>query len=96
MTRLGGASWVTLDAPDPLDRSCPQDVAHLDRRTRERIVVALERLAASRQGNVRRLQGSKNEIFRLRVGDWRVLFSQEQEVAILVRRVLPRGSAYQP
>jgi mRNA interferase RelE/StbE len=73
-----------------------KDVAPLDRRTRERIVVAIERLAASRQGNIRRLQGSKSEILRLRVGDWRVLFSQEQDIAILVRRVLPRGSAYQP
>lgn len=73
-----------------------KDVARLDRRTRERIVVALERLAASQQGNIRRLQGSQREILRLRVGDWRVLFSQEQEVGILVRRVLPRGSAYQP
>lgn len=73
-----------------------KDVARLDRRIRERIVVALERLATSRQGDIRRLQGSKSEIFRLRVGNWRVLFSQEQDMTILVRRVLPRGSAYQP
>lgn len=73
-----------------------KDVARLDRRTRERIVAALESLAVSRQGNIRRLQGTQSEIFRLRVGDWRVLFSQEQEISILVRRVLPRGSAYQP
>lgn len=52
-----------------------KDAARLDRRTRERIVAALERLAASRQGNIRRLQETKSEILRLRVGDWRVLFS---------------------
>jgi mRNA-degrading endonuclease RelE of RelBE toxin-antitoxin system len=73
-----------------------KDVARLDRRTRERIVVALERLAASRQGDIRRLHGGKSDILRLRVGEWRVLFSQEPELGILVQRVLPRGSAYQP
>jgi mRNA interferase RelE/StbE len=72
------------------------DAARLDRRTRDRIVAALERLAATQLGNIKRLKGTKTEIFRLRVGDWRVLFTREQDTAILVRRVLPRGSAYQP
>ena len=74
-----------------------KDVARLDRRTRERIVTAIERLAESGQGDVRRLQGTREEILRLRIGDWRLLFSEDQEAATLVvRRVLPRGSAYRP
>jgi len=74
-----------------------KDVGRLDRHTRERIVTAVERLAESRRGDIRRLQGTRDEIFRLRVGDWRLLFSEERDTATLVvRRVLPRGSAYQP
>jgi len=74
-----------------------KDVARLDRRTRERIVTAVERLAESGRGDIRRLQGAREEIFRLRIGDWRLLFSENREAATLVvRRVLPRGSAYQP
>jgi mRNA-degrading endonuclease RelE of RelBE toxin-antitoxin system len=74
-----------------------KDAARLDRRTRERIVTAVERLAESGRGDIRRLQGVREEIFRLRIGDWRLLFSEDREAGTLVvRRVLPRGSAYQP
>jgi mRNA-degrading endonuclease RelE of RelBE toxin-antitoxin system len=68
----------------------------LDRRTRERILTAIEKLVESDRGDIRRLQGSRSEVFRLRVGGWRVLFSKDEGPTIVVRRVLPRGSAYQP
>ncbi len=60
-------------------------------------MTAVERLAESGRGDIRRLQGTRDEIFRLRIGDWRLLFSQDLGAATLVvRRVLPRGGAYQP
>jgi len=73
-----------------------KDLARLDRRTRERIVAAIELLAESERGDIRRLQGSRSDILRLRVGGWRVLFSKDEGPSIVVRRVLARGSAYQP
>ncbi len=43
---------------------------------------------------MRRLTGSEH--FRLRVGGWRVIFDYDRETeTVLVRRVLPRGRAYE-
>ena len=72
-----------------------KDVTRLDRPLRHRIVVAVEAFAATERGDLKRLQGDLNNLFRLRVGDWRVIFSQEEN-GILVRRVLPRSGAYRP
>ena len=71
-------------------------MARLDSGLRRRVVVAVEAFADTERGDIRRLHGDKSGILRLRVGDWRVLFSPEGEKEILIRRVLPRGSAYHP
>ena len=44
------------------------------------------------KGDVKRLQGYTST-FRLRVGDFRVLFSMEYDI-IMVKAILPRGQAY--
>ncbi len=41
--------------------------------------------------NVKKLQGVAG--FRLRVGDWRVIFNEDAQV-VAVLKVAPRGSAY--
>lgn len=46
---------------------------------------------ASQANNVKRLQGSDG--FRLRVGDWRVIFD-ENEVVIAVIKIGARGNVY--
>ena len=72
----------------------PDDLRNIDAQTRNRIVTAVERLAATGHGDVRRLEGAIRE-WRLRVGDWRVRFSHEPDQSTLtVLRVLPRGRAY--
>ena len=48
---------------------------------------------ASLGSNVIRLQGSGGYL-RLRIGDWRVIFSEDAMV-IAVIRIAPRGSAYE-
>ena len=63
---------------------------------RERIVAAVERFAETGMGDVRRLRGKEQEIYRLRVGEWRVLFARRKTRVILVLRVRPRASVYQP
>ena len=72
-----------------------RDLRRLDRRTRERIFNAGGRLAETGYGDVRELEGRNPPEWRLRVGDWRVLFTYvPDQQTILFLRVRPRGSAY--
>jgi mRNA interferase RelE/StbE len=67
----------------------------IDRATGERIVLKVEQLAERPEtlgNNVRALKGPGG-LKRLRVGDWRVIFT-ETLVVIAVERIAPRGSAY--
>jgi mRNA interferase RelE/StbE len=77
-----------------LTRSAEKDLRRLDPLVRKRVLGGLDRLLAEdRSLDVRRLTGS--ERFRLRVGDWRVIFDYDSETeTVLVQRVLPRGRAY--
>lgn len=69
-------------------------LSRLDRPTQDRILTAIDGLAERGEGDVRRLEGSKEEAFRLRVGGWRVIFSYADGVTILVHRIRPRGDVY--
>jgi mRNA interferase RelE/StbE len=48
---------------------------------------------ASLASNVKKLQGREDE-YRLRVGDWRVIFTQDG-VILNVLKVRPRGGTYE-
>ena len=61
----------------------------LDKSTKKRLKVAIEKLPF---GDVKKLKGYTNE-YRLRVGNYRVLFSLEDDI-ITIKDVLPRGEAY--
>jgi mRNA interferase RelE/StbE len=62
----------------------------LDRRARERVVTAVERFAETEHGDVKRLQGVDPPAWRLRVGDYRVLFEFVHATGELrVQRVAP-------
>jgi mRNA interferase RelE/StbE len=78
-----------------LTRSAEKDLRRLDPPVRKRVLGGLDRLLAEdRSLDVRRLTGS--ERFRLRVGDWRVIFDYDSDTeTVLVQRVLPRGRAYE-
>jgi mRNA interferase RelE/StbE len=43
--------------------------------------------------NVKALKGEPG-VFRLRVGDWRVMFNEDGEVIAIIR-IAPRGAAYE-
>jgi len=75
-------------------RTAEKEIRRLDPPIRERVFRALDRLAADdRSLDVRRLTASEH--FRLRVGDWRVIFDYDpQTETVLVRHVLPRGRTY--
>ncbi len=72
-----------------------KDFDRLDATLKQRIFAGLRRLTEVVHGDVRRLQGTSEGLYRLRIGDWRVIFSYQADSTILVVRVLPRGSAYQ-
>lgn len=56
---------------------------------------ALRRLAGSDYGDVVQLKGEAPRQWRLRVGDWRVIFIYRHVAQMIsVVRVLPRGKAY--
>jgi mRNA interferase RelE/StbE len=77
-----------------LSRGAQRDLGRLDRVVAARIVRAIERYAATGHGDVKRLQGRGDEM-RLRVGDWRVIFTFEDDgETILIGRILPRGRVY--
>jgi mRNA interferase RelE/StbE len=76
-------------------RTAEKDVRHLDPPIRARVLGAIDRLqAGDRSLDIRRLAG--NEHYRLRIGDWRVIFDYDPSMqTILIRHVLPRGRAYE-
>ncbi|MBI4545728.1 MAG: type II toxin-antitoxin system RelE/ParE family toxin [Gemmatimonadetes bacterium] len=72
-----------------------RDLKKLDVQTAARIVVALERFAATGHGDVKKLTDVHPPEYRLRVGDHRVRFQRDDTAELLiVLRVLPRGEAY--
>ena len=85
----GRTAWqiiITPKARHELERLSPQ--------TKSRVVEALERLAKEGRGDVVKLHGVP-EVWRLRVGDWRVRFRRDSPAhSIVVLQVLPRGQGY--
>lgn len=61
-------------------------------RERERVVAKVEALQTDLAGDVKRLTNFTPE-YRLRVGDYRVLFQVEDD-RVMIFRVLPRDKAY--
>jgi mRNA interferase RelE/StbE len=53
---------------------------------------AIERLAAD-EGDVKRMAGISPPLYRLRIGDWRVLFRYDGATLVILR-ILPRDKAY--
>ena len=71
-----------------------RDLRRLDRQIAARVIAAVERYASTESGDIVRLTGYTPPTWRLRVGDWRVLFRFEADGAIRVVGVLHRGEAY--
>jgi mRNA interferase RelE/StbE len=74
----------------------PRAVKDLDRlspETRRRVLAAVNLLSEG-TGDIRRLEGYTPPLFRLGVGDWRILFTHEGTGATKIQRVLPRDKAY--
>ena len=71
-----------------------RDMRRLDRPVQRRVVDALDRFVGDPPlGDVVKLSGVDDE-WRLRVGDYRVRFTRDNNGTVQVLRVLPRGRAY--
>jgi mRNA-degrading endonuclease RelE of RelBE toxin-antitoxin system len=71
-----------------------KDMRRLDKKMRERVLRAIDRLAATGQGDVRNLK-PPFEDRRLRVGDWRVRFAYGADTGTIhILHVKPRSEAY--
>lgn len=62
----------------------------MDRAVKQRIRTAIEKLP---EGDIKALKGSKGS-YRLRVGDWRILFSYPAHDILLIEKIGPRGEVY--
>ncbi len=71
-----------------------REMRRLDRGVAERVRQAILDAAEKESGDIIHLRGMNPPEWRLRVGDWRVLFRFEDTDAIRVLHVLPRGRAY--
>ena len=60
----------------------------MDRPTKQRS--GIEKLP---QGDIKPYKGSPGT-YRLRVGDWRILFSYPEDDTILIEKIGPRGGVY--
>ena len=70
-----------------------KDLRHLQTQDATRVADALERLADGLAGDVKQLTNHSPE-YRLRVGQYRVLFEIEDENRITVYRIVHRREAY--
>lgn len=65
-------------------------INRMDTPTKQRIRKAIELLP---DGDIKLLQGQVS-IYRLRVGNWRVLFSYPDSNTIQIEKIGPRGQVY--
>ena len=76
------------------NRQAEADFARLPGRMQDRVLAALERLADTGQGDIKKLSGRQDQ-WRLRVGDWRAIITFADRGRIIrVLRVLHRREAY--
>jgi mRNA interferase RelE/StbE len=67
-----------------------KQIEKLDKPTKERIRNAIIKIPL---GDIKQLKGTQSTLFRLRVGDFRIIFEMTVE-NIKIRYILPRGDAY--
>jgi mRNA interferase RelE/StbE len=69
------------------------DIRRIDRDTAMRILTALHRFAQTGEGDIKKLQGDSSEL-RLRVGDYRIRFTEEPQNTLFIHSVRHRSEVY--
>lgn len=76
------------------ERSAIKDMRRLSKDIQDRITKGMAKFALDASvGDVKRLKGFDPPEFRLRIGDWRIIFTLE-DGEIRVLQVGPRGGVY--
>lgn len=70
------------------------DIRAIDRDTALRLLKALARFLDAEAGDIKQLRGFDPPQYRLRVGDWRIIFRKGERETIEVVRVRNRREAY--
>lgn len=88
---MSGTDWEVVLRP-----AVRRDLRRLDPPVARRVVAALEQLALQGPGSNELVKLKGRPGSRLRVGDWRVIVDLDvPSREIQVKRVLPRGRAYE-
>ncbi|MEE9432740.1 MAG: type II toxin-antitoxin system RelE/ParE family toxin [Sphingorhabdus sp.] len=77
-------------------RQAAKSLQRMDGATSKRIRNKIRLLADDPEAlanNVRKLKGAEN-LMRLRIGDWRVIYTDDG-IILSIQRIAPRGSAYE-
>ena len=69
------------------------ELRRIDQKTALRILEAISRLALTQEGDVKKLQGVHPPVYRLRVGEYRILFRKKGR-GILLFAVNTRQGSY--
>jgi mRNA interferase RelE/StbE len=83
---------LNMDRAIEIRDKAEKDLRSVPKRDSERILNAIQALRADLQGDVKKLTNFSPS-YRLRVGNWRVLFEVERD-KVIVYRVLNRKDAY--
>ena len=85
-----GGRWQVI-----IQRKAQKILKRLDGDTLKRILAALHNLASEpRPLGVKKLAGYEN-LFRVRVGDWRIIYAiEDDKLIVLVLEISTRGGAY--
>lgn len=72
-------------------------IARLPRNLQERLSQAMKQLAKNpRPHGYIQLKGQQGEFYRIRVGDWRIIYTIEDDILlVVVIQVGPRGDVYE-
>lgn len=81
-----GAVYVNIT----VKKEAAKTLSEMDFQTQRRIVQAMLKLPA---GDVKQLQGY-TDLYRLRVGKWRVIFSYPDSTTAMIEKIGTRGDVY--
>ena len=70
------------------------DIRAIDRETALRLLKSLDRFQQTESGDVKQLEGFKPPQYRIRFGDWRLVFRKLGNDEIEILRVSHRREAY--
>ena len=65
-------------------------ISRMDKPTKQRLRQGIEDIP---KGDIKPLKGSDGS-FRLRIGNWRIIFSYIDKSKILIEKIAPRGQVY--